>query len=402
MNRLIPLLLLGGISIYDEGTRLNPYIVEADGINCVGPGVTCTYNANKTITLYVDAGGSGGSGGSGAPTNAQYWTGAADSTLSDEKNLGGLSTGLVINTGGTPSIKSANSCTNQFPRSDNASGAWTCASITDSDVPNNITIDSATTATTAGALTNNPADCTGNNFATSISANGDLTCTQPAFSNLSGSATIAQGGTTETASTEDAVLVGSSTTDWQAKVLPSCSDATTSKLLYNSSTNAFSCGTDQTAAGGPTKLGADVNVAVSASYVTVFTVTGATIGNSKNIELIFRVVHIATADTIGMQYRVLSADTGYVGNCYFRQCGISGSTVSASVCENDIFAIGTNPSDTGAGASCRTSAPCEAEIKCTLTSDASAGDVVLEAQLETGTTSAPIKAGSTYYTVTTN
>jgi hypothetical protein len=33
-------------------------------------------------------------------------------------------------------------------------------------------------------------------------------------------------------------------------VLPSCSDTTTSKLLYNSSTRVFSCGTDQTSAGG--------------------------------------------------------------------------------------------------------------------------------------------------------
>lgn len=42
------------------------------------------------------------SGGGGAPTGAQYWVGAADATLSDEKNLGAFS-GIVKNTTGVPS-----------------------------------------------------------------------------------------------------------------------------------------------------------------------------------------------------------------------------------------------------------------------------------------------------------
>lgn len=65
--------------------------------------------------------------GTFAPTDAQYWTGAADATLSAEKNLGALGTGLVINTAGVPSAFAGTSCTNQFPRSLNASGAATCA-----------------------------------------------------------------------------------------------------------------------------------------------------------------------------------------------------------------------------------------------------------------------------------
>lgn len=43
--------------------------------------------------------------------------------------------------------------------------------------------------------------------------------------------------------TDDGVVVGNGTT-FDTKVLPSCSTAATSKLLYNSTTNAFSCGTD--------------------------------------------------------------------------------------------------------------------------------------------------------------
>lgn len=53
---------------------------------------------------------------------------------------------------------------------------------------------------------------------------------------------IANGGTTETASTEDAVLVGAGTTDWVAKVLVDC-DAASSAVTYDTTTNAFGCNT---------------------------------------------------------------------------------------------------------------------------------------------------------------
>jgi hypothetical protein len=83
------------------------------------------------------------SGGGGAPTTAQYWTGAADATLSAEKNLGVLGTGLVLNTGGVPS---------------------------------------AYTGTTAGA----------NQWITALSASGVGTFAQPAFTNISGTAAVGQ------------------------------------------------------------------------------------------------------------------------------------------------------------------------------------------------------------------
>lgn len=180
----------------------------------------------------------------------------------------------------------APSCTQ--PGFSNLSGA-----ATDAQVPNTITIDLAAAAT---ALAANGGNCSGNNFALGVDASGvgecaqpafsnlsgtatdaqlassysgvgacaanqwastlsdnaAPTCTQPGFSNLSGTPTVAQGGTTETASTEDAVLVGASTTDWVPKVLPDCDNGTTSKLLYDQATNAFSCGTDQTGGGGGT------------------------------------------------------------------------------------------------------------------------------------------------------
>ena len=68
-------------------------------------------------------------GGGGAPTTAPYWVAAPNAGLSAEVDLSALSTGLIINTGGTPSSYTGASCTNQFPRSLSATGAATCASV---------------------------------------------------------------------------------------------------------------------------------------------------------------------------------------------------------------------------------------------------------------------------------
>ncbi len=62
--------------------------------------------------------------------------------------------------------------------------------------------------------------------------------------------TVAQGGTALTAAVSDAVLVGDSTSAYTARTLPASCAGTTAKLLYDSTTNLFSCGTDQTGAAG--------------------------------------------------------------------------------------------------------------------------------------------------------
>lgn len=49
-------------------------------------------------------------------------------------------------------------------------------------------------------------------------------------------------------STEDQVVIGADF-EWKRVTLPACSNATTSKLLYDATANLFSCGTDQSAAG---------------------------------------------------------------------------------------------------------------------------------------------------------
>jgi len=106
------------------------------------------------LTPYVPPPSAGGGGG--APTNAQYWVGAADATLSAEKDLSGF-TGIVKNSAGTPSAAVAG----DFP-----------------------TLNQNTTgnAATAGAFLLDPDGCASNRYATEIASDGTLTCGQVSLS----------------------------------------------------------------------------------------------------------------------------------------------------------------------------------------------------------------------------
>lgn len=71
-----------------------------------------------------------GFGGGGAPTTALYWLGAANATLTNGKDLSALTTGLVLNTSGTPSAYAGATCTaGQAVASLDASGVATCATV---------------------------------------------------------------------------------------------------------------------------------------------------------------------------------------------------------------------------------------------------------------------------------
>lgn len=189
------------------------------------------------------------SGGGGAPTTAQYWVGAADAGLSAEKDLSGF-TGLVLNTAGTPSAKAANTCTNQFARSDTASGVWTCASITAADLP---------------------------------------------------VVTVADGGSGLSTVAADQIYVATATDTFTAKSLPSCSNASTSKLLYDTATHAFSCGTDSTSAGATTLevTGSDY----TNSTVTPSTVLSTAVNNATEYGFQCVLVNQGTA-TGGIRYNI--------------------------------------------------------------------------------------------------
>jgi len=121
-----------------------------------------------------------------------------------------------------------------------------------------VKVDVVSPVATASALATDPTGCSANQFVTDMAAAGTLTCNQPSFSNLSGSATTGQlptipvtkGGTNLTTIAANQTWVGTSADTVTAKTLPSCSNATTSKLLYDNATQTWSCGTDQTGGGG--------------------------------------------------------------------------------------------------------------------------------------------------------
>jgi hypothetical protein len=146
--------------------------------------------------------------------------------------------------------------------------------------------------------------------------------------------------------------------------------------------------------GGPTVavLASNVAVAVNATYVQVFSVTPTA---SKTNSLSFTVFHTASATTVGVQFRVSSADAGNVGTCFFAAHGIAGTAASAVAEEYDVIAIGAAPVD-NASAAAGFTALNKVDVDCQFVSDATPGAVLLEAQLETGTASINVLAGSRY------
>lgn len=116
---------VGYTTILTAGTAgiSNAILNFVSGVTCVaGPGgrADCT----------------GTGGGGGAPTTASYITSVSEAGLSNEFALGGLASGLLLNTTttGIPTIYPGNTCTNQFARSDTTSGVWTCATVGTNDL----------------------------------------------------------------------------------------------------------------------------------------------------------------------------------------------------------------------------------------------------------------------------
>jgi hypothetical protein len=198
---------------------------------------------------------------------------------------------------------------------------------------------------------------------------------------------------------DDQVWVADSATAGTPRSVPDCTDTGGNHLNYTAASNSFSCGTTGDGGGWPTgKLTSPVAVAVNASYVTVFTITP---GVSKSNVLDFTILHTASSLLVGVQFRVRSADAGNVGSCTFTHFGIN-ATVQSSVGTFTVgaIAIAAAPVDTAALAA-SSLAINRVDVKCAFASDGTPGDVILEAQLETGTTSINILTGS-YYNLITN
>jgi hypothetical protein len=103
----------------------------ADTLNLAASGIATVTGDSTTDTITIGAVEVDGSVTNEAPIAATYITRTADSTLSAETAMGALATGITMNTTttGVPTIYGGTTCTNQFPRSLDASGAATCASV---------------------------------------------------------------------------------------------------------------------------------------------------------------------------------------------------------------------------------------------------------------------------------
>lgn len=308
--------------------------------------------------------------GGGAASDLACTACVTDSEIADvagSKVTGAVATATAL------AANPADCGANTFATTIAANGNLTCAAIADSDVPDGITVTLAATAT---ALAANPADCAANQFATTIAANGNLTCAALTDADIPNNITVDLAAT--------ATALASNPTDCAGGQFANAIDASGNLTCAAPAAGGFPTG----------KLSAPVAVAVNASYVQVFSVTP---GASLSHLLSFRILHTASATTVGVQFRVSSADTGNVGNCIFQAKGIAGTAASATAEEYDTIAIAAAPADNAAAAASSTALNI-VEIDCQFVSDGSPGALLLEAQLETGTTSINILPGS-YYTL---
>lgn len=133
------------------------------------------------------------------PTGAPYITRTPDADLSNEFALSTLDTALLLNTTatGVPSAYAGTSCTNQFPRSLDAVGAATCASV-------NLATDTTSTLTVAKGGTGLTSGTSGGVLAFTASgtlaSSGALTANQLVLGGGAGAAPVNLGslGTTTT------------------------------------------------------------------------------------------------------------------------------------------------------------------------------------------------------------
>jgi hypothetical protein len=217
-----------------------------------------------------------------------YITKVAEPTLSGEFALGSLANGLLLNTTatGVPTIYAGTSCSNQFPRSLNASGVATCATVA---------------------------------FAT----------------DTSGTVGVTRGGSGLTTVSADQVYVGTAADTLTAKALPNCVNAVTSKLLYDTSTHTFSCGTDQ-AADPWTYMAVNGGSDYTTSSTTASDVTGLSFTPSANTNYQFEcmlAVRTATATVIPRVGIVYSSGlTDGVG--FIQEAGLTAATTPQFVSIN--------------------------------------------------------------------
>lgn len=199
-----------------NSTATSGQYLRGNGTNFVGAGLNVSDAASGTLAL--------ARGG----TNASSWTASRCVRVNDDGTALEVASGDCSAASGDITVVgdcSSGACfqtaaANQVFAGPNGSvGVATIRELVDADVPDTITLTNITQVTNR------------------------------AISDTTGTLAVARGGTNLTASADDNVIVGNGTT-WETKAIADCDTASTSKLLYDTTTNAFSCGTDQNSGGG--------------------------------------------------------------------------------------------------------------------------------------------------------
>lgn len=133
-----------GVAVFSA----SPALTGTPTVPTAAPGTNTTQVASTAFVASAVA--------TAAPTDASYLTQIPNATLTNEQAMSTLGTGLVRNTTttGVQSIFAGTSCTNQFPRALDASGAATCETVSlTADVTGTLPIGNGGTGNTAGAAT---------------------------------------------------------------------------------------------------------------------------------------------------------------------------------------------------------------------------------------------------------
>jgi len=237
----------GGSTVRQLRYNGSAWAVLGDGDSGGTPAFSSITAGTNTAALVVGSGGSLGVSGTGtiAATSVTGLSVTAGKTLTifNSLNFSGTDTsninfgggGTVLYNGGALGTPSSATLTN-------ATGLPVATGI--SGLGTGVVTALAVNVGSAGAVVTN-----GGALGTPSSGNGSNLTNLNGSNIASGTIALTVGGTGMTSWAANQVLVGTGTNTAALKTVQSCSNATTSKLLYDNSTQTFSCGTDQSGGG---------------------------------------------------------------------------------------------------------------------------------------------------------